>query len=442
MTRTEKPRHKKPLDDRTRDSQSLRVILPEDVWKWHILEELLDRVLSMYNYQEIRLSVLQDYSILHQGITALIDNKEAEHVVRQVVNLNHPDDNISLLSLRPEGTISVLHQTAQNYRRGEIHRLYYHGPMFRKNQDMQPMEFHQLGVEMLGSDSILSENEIISLGMRICRELGLRDTVLEINSYGCEWCRQGFFATVRQYVKDNHGDYCRQCHESLSENPLLMPMCQSDHCLQTTLKGPRIQDFLCDKCRLNFHKIKRIQSNLANEYRVNHHLFKHFAYYNETVFDFIVRNNNKDIIIGGGGRYDALSEATIGNKIPAVGFYLHLDRIFEIMDQRHLFIRQNDDFTVYICAQSPDLEIMMLQIVQDLHSYGIGTILGADILETETEIANAKAKHCELMIILRDENIREGKILIRNLVKEYQDYIPLNQISQEIIIARKALQHS
>jgi len=423
-------------------AKPLHATLPEEVWKWHVLENRLDSVLSMYNYQEIRLSVLQDYSILHHGITALMDNKEAEHVVRQILNLSQPDDNISLLSLRPEGTISVLHQTAQRYRQGEIHRLFYHGPMFRKSPDLQTMEFHQLGVELLGSDSILSENEIISLGMRICRELGLVDTILEINSYGCIGCRKEFFESIRKYIEENRENYCEQCYGALMENPLLMPQCANDPCLQTILQGPRIQDFLCGKCRDNFHKVKRIQSNLANEYRINHHLFKHFSYYNETVFDFIIRHNNAEIVIGGGGRYDSLSEVTIGSKLPAVGFYLHLDRIFEIMDQRRLFSQQSPDFTAYICAQSADLEIMMLQIVQDLHTFGVRTILSAEIRETAEEIANAQAKHCALMIILRDENIREGKILIRNLVKEYQDYIPINQLSQEIQIARKAMLHA
>lgn len=442
MKELKRPKLPRRIAQSREPEKPLRSIRPEDVWKWHLLEDRMDGVLKMYNYQEIRISILQDYDILHRGITALMDHEEAEHVVRQVLNLNQPDDNISLLSLRPEGTISVLYQTAQRYLPGEIHRLFYHGPMFRKSHNQEPMEFHQLGVELLGSDSILSENEIISLGMRICRELGLTDAKLEINSYGCGGCRKEYFTAMRQYFKDKHDDYCPECFESLSYNPLLMPRCSNEQCLRTTLLGPCIQDFFCEKCRINFQKVKRIQSNLANEYRVNHHLFKHFSYYNETVFDFIIEHNGKEIVIGGGGRYDALSEVTIGSKLPAVGFYLHLDRIFEIMEQRRLFSPLNSDFTVYICAQSPDLEIMMLQIVQDLHSYGIGTILSADILETNTEIDNAKAKQCELMIILRDENIREGKILIRNLVKEYQDYIPLNQISQEIIIARKALQHA
>ena len=80
----------------------------------------------------------------------------------------------------------------------------------------------------------------------------------------------------------------------------------------------------------------------------------------------------------------------------------------------------------------------MLQIAQELHEQNIITILGADILPTEVEIKTAIKKGCNVMIILREENIREGKVLIRNLGKEHQDYTPLNQIINEILIARKA----
>ena len=43
------------------------------------------------------------------------------------------------------------------------------------------------------------------------------------------------------------------------------------------------------------------------------------------------------------------------------------------------------------------------------------------------------------MIVLRDDNIREGRLLLRNIGREDQSYIPLNQISQSIRIARKSM---
>ncbi|MDD2331050.1 MAG: ATP phosphoribosyltransferase regulatory subunit [Candidatus Cloacimonetes bacterium] len=414
--------------------------MPEDVWKWKSIESKIDQVLALYNYQEIRLSILQDYDVLHKGITALMDDKEAFQAVQQVLNLSSPDNNISLLSLRPEGTISVLHHIAKIFKPQGTHRLYYHGPMFRKDKRQNPMEFYQLGVELLGSDSILSENEIISLGMKICTELGLKETKLELNSYGCQDCRPKFFNEMRKYLSEHQNEFCKSCYNDLMQNPLADTRCVQEHCLHTAFQGPRIQDFLCKKCHADFAKVKKIQANLANDYSVNHYLVKNFAYYNETVFDFVLEYQDKKLVLGGGGRYDHLSGMITGKKIPAVGFYLNLDIIFALMNQRDIFLSKREPFSVYVCSQSSDLEIMMLQISQELQTHNIITILSPSISDTETDIANATSFNCPVMIILRDENILDGKALIRNLSKGYQSYVPLNQIISEILIARKALQ--
>ena len=166
------------------EPQSFHEFMPDKVWKWKILEEKVEKVLSLHDFQEIRLSVLQDSQVLQDGITALIQGQEADTAMKGVLSLSLPDDQLSLLSLRPEGTISVLHHTARITNPGEIHRFYYSGPMFRRINNQQQMEFYQLGVELLGSESILSENEVISLGMKLCKTLGLNEVRLDLNSYG------------------------------------------------------------------------------------------------------------------------------------------------------------------------------------------------------------------------------------------------------------------
>lgn len=426
----------------SRNSRGFHEFMPEDVWKWKYIEEKVEALMALYDYQEIRLSVLQDYEVLQNGITALMDTDEADSVVQQVINLCAPDDNISLLSLRPEGTISVLHHTAKVFETGEVHRVFYHGPMFRKDKQHSPTEFYQLGVELLGSDSILSENEIIGLGMKLCNALGLGDAKLQINSYGCETCRVDFFADMRKYIQDNAEGYCERCFNEHLHNPLASSGCGIEECLRISSSGPKIQDYLCPKCKLNFNRVKKIQANLANQYNVNHHLFKNFSYYNETVFDFVIEHNAKPLIIGGGGRYDHLSAKITGKSIPAVGFYLNLDTIFEVLETRKVFRPAAKPFAIYICAQSTDLEIMTLQIAQELQSQQIITVLGTEIRDTTLEIMSARKKNCSLIIILRDENIREGKVLIRNLAKEHQSYVPLSQIVPEVLLARKALQQN
>lgn len=412
---------------------------PEEVWKWKWIEEKFDQVLKLYNYEEIRLPILQDYEVVQQGITALMQEKEAKQVAERTINLCQPDEKLSLLSLRPEGTISILHHTARDTSPGMIHRYYYHGPMFRKDKDGGALEFYQLGVELLGSDSLLSENEIISLGMNILRELGLQDVSLKLNSFGCEDCRRKFFSDVNARLEEHKDAYCRDCYEELVANPFANTNCHNETCLHDIQHGPQIADYLCPKCKSNFQRIKKIQANLGHPYRVDKKLFKNFAYYNETVFDFMLVMDGKELTIGGGGRYDYLSAKITGMPIPAVGFFLDLDLIFRIMDSRKLLLARERDFSVYICTQSPDMEMMLLQIAQDIHAQGMITVLSTDNLSTEVELANAKTQRCDIVIIIREDNIREGKLLLYKIAKEEQGYISLNHLSESLEIARKTL---
>lgn len=417
----------------------LHHFMPDKVWKWKLLEKQVDHELTLHDYQEIRLSVLQDYHVIHDGITALMQENEAHQATEGIVNLSQPNGDISLLTLRPEGTISVLHHTAKVIRDKDIHRYYYLGPMFRKEKDSLPSEFFQLGVELLGSSSIMSENEVISIGMKICQNLGLRDVYLRLNSFGCHTCRHDFFEDMRKHLSEHRAEYCDSCYQNLYANPFADTQCEDPKCQQALTSGPQIGDYLCKQCKTNFAKVKKIQANLGYQYKVDNRLFKNFAYYNETVFDFVLSHQGQEIVIGGGGRYDYLSQKITGKNIPAVGFYLNMDSVFEIMESRGLFDQPAQVFTVYISSQSEDLEIMMLQIAQELHTQNIKTILSTEKIPLEQDAARALKAQCSLMIIIREDNIREGKILMRNLAKEHQDYIPLGNIIPEILLARKAL---
>ncbi len=413
--------------------------LTEEAWKWKSIEDAFSEVLTLHDYQEIRLPILQDREVLQKGIGALAGSREALQAAQRTIDVCPRETDSHTLSLRPEGTISILYHTALHSQKGQVSRYYYHGPMFKKAPDGKAQEFFQLGVELLGSDSLLTENEVISLGMRILNALGFRDASLKLNSYGCEDCRRKFFADVRANLESNVRDYCKTCYEELHLNPFADTRCQDKSCRHDLKAGPQIEDYLCAKCRDNFSRIRKIQANLGHPFRVDPHLYKNFAYYNETVFDFCIPQEGREITVGGGGRYDYLSNHIAKRNLPAVGFSLDLDVIFSLMEARRLFLPLRKNFSVYISAQSPNMEMMLLQIAQELHAQGIKTVLGTDSRNTADELANAKSHNCDIMITIREENIREGKLLLHNVSREDQAYIPLNHLTESVEIARKTL---
>lgn len=368
---------------------------PDKVWKWKNLEARIARILALNDYKEVRLSVLQDYQLVQQGINALLPVDSTFPPAENIVNLLNNSGEYSPYSLRPEGTISILHHSAKLIQEQEVKRFYYMGTMFRKDAQGNPQEFNQLGVELLGSDSVMSDNEVISLGLKILHNLGLKTARLELSSLGCSNC-----------PKDG---------------------------------GQKESPTLCPACHYRLLQIQKVQANLAHQYKVENRLLKNFGYYNGSIFNFVLPGASGDLLLGGGGRYDELSRAITGKNLPAVGFYLDIDSIFEQMESRELFFFQDKEFSVYIASQSEELEMMMLQIAQELQENNIKTVLSADKHNLEDDTLLAQKSGSELMIVIREENVREGKVLLRNINKEHQDYVGLSNIVDEILLARKTL---
>ncbi len=411
--------------------------LPEEVWKWKLMEERFDHVLKLHDYHEVRLPILLDRGFVERGIKALMQGRQGKMLAARTVNVCGEEDETNRFSLRPEGTISILGLAARQVEDKRIHRYYYHGPFFRMADG--PQETIQLGVELLGSNSPISENEVISLGIRLLKELGFRDVSLRLNSFGCEECRRKYLNAVRVELKKHSGDYCDACHAELAANPFSHTQCEDPRCPQEVPEGLNILKYLCPDCLAALENVKKVQANLGHSYKVDPRLTKNYAYYNGTVFDFVVGEGSNPQTIGGGGRYDRLSERLLKLSIPGVGFYLDLDLVFNIMDTRRLFFTWDNAFSVYACALSPGLEMMLLQIAQELHQADIVTVVSPEIRNSDREQQHAKVHDCDLMLAISEESVREGKLELINLARGTQTSIPLNRVTESVQISRKLL---
>ena len=411
--------------------------LPEEVWKWKLIEERFDHILKLHDYHEIRLPILLDREFVERGIKALMQGRQGKMLAARTVNVCDEKSETSSFSLRPEGTISILGLAAREGEGGRVHRYYYHGPFFRMGEG--PQESIQLGVELLGSNSPISENEVISLGIRLLKELGFRDISLRLNSFGCEDCRRKYLATVRAELKKHSDSYCEACHAELAANPFSQTQCDDPRCPKDVPEGLTILDYLCPACLAALENVKKVQANLGHAYKLDPRLTKNYAYYNGTVFDFVVGEGESQQTVGGGGRYDRLSDKLVKRSIPGVGFFLDLDLIFNIMDTRRLFFAWDNAFSVYVCALSPGLEMMLLQIAQELHEADIVTVVSPEIRDSESEQLHAKDHDCDLMLAISEDSVRMGKLELFNLIRANQSSIPLNRVTDSVQISRKLL---
>ncbi|MCD4828067.1 MAG: ATP phosphoribosyltransferase regulatory subunit [Candidatus Cloacimonetes bacterium] len=413
-------------------------IFPDEIWKWKFVERELEVVAGLFNFREIRTSILQERATIEEPYRKAARFDDDISFDDLFLHLCGPEE----LSLRPESTITILKSEVVRRARNAVQKFWYNGPVFRRTSQSEHYQIHQFGFEILGNESLIADVEVMKVAMRICKRLSLRSPRIDLTSYGCHECRPDYISALQVYLQDNPQENCRNCRVATLYNPLqFYQRCERETCQQLLENAPRITDYLCDDCRRHLDSLTRLLSNLAIDFRLDPYLARPFGYYYRTVFNIVVEDGEGETAsLGGGGRYDYLSKAILDDDIPAVGFTFDMLKLIRLLDREELFHEPERPFTVFICSLSPGLDLTLLQIEQELHDYQFHTILVSSCREVESARDEAHRLNCSLALLLDERNIRRGKIRMINLVKEYEEMVDLSDILDNVFRLQRAIE--
>ncbi len=199
------------------------------------------RVLSLYNYKEIRTPVFEQTELFKRSIGDDTDIVQKEMYTFQ-------DQGKRSLTLRPEGTASIVRAFIEHSlgEKSPLVKLFYFGQMFRQERPQKGRlrEFNQYGVEVIGSLDPLVDAEVIELGVKINQAFGLEGLKLYLNSIGCKDCRLAHRDAFNKFVKDKIDKFCQDCQLRLLRNPLRIFDCKNEKCVEALKDAPMILDYL------------------------------------------------------------------------------------------------------------------------------------------------------------------------------------------------------
>lgn len=200
-------------------------------------------------------------------------------------------------------------------------------------------------------------------------------------------------------------------------------------------------DYLCDDCQNNQSFIQRILSNIMTDYETDPYLHRSFGYYNRNVFSLVTEIDGVEVELGGGGRYDYLSRNLLQEQIPAVGFSLEMDRVIDVMQRLHLLQEPETPFSILVCAASRELDMPLFQIVIELHDHNYPTIMELSYKGKTALRKKAKSEDVALVILITEQTIREGKVLLMNLIKDHEELISLSDILDTVERYERSLRY-
>ncbi len=309
-------------------------ILPPESARWEWLESVVRRVMAAHAYRNLRTPIMEHTQLFTRGLGEVTDVVEKEMYSFQDRQDQH--GNAEHLSLRPENTAGVVRAVAEHnllYDGGK--RLYYMGPMFRRERPQRGRyrQFHQIGAEALGFAGAEVDAELILLAVSLWRELGIQNWRLELNSLGQPEERREHRAALIAYFEAHADQLDEDARRRLHANPLRI-LDTKNPAMQALVEGaPKLMDYLGDASKAHFAAVQAILDANGVAWRVNPRLVRGLDYYNLTVFEFITDSLGAQGTICGGGRYDYLIEQIGGKAAPAVGWALGVERVLELLKE-------------------------------------------------------------------------------------------------------------
>lgn len=405
-------------------------ILPSQVYKWHYVENAFREACDRYVMKEIRTPVFEHTELFARGVGDTTDIVEKQMYTFE-------DYGKRSITLKPEGTSPVVRAFVEHKLYAEVQpsKFYYIIPCFRyeKPQSGRLREFHQMGIEIFGTDNMMADAEVIGFASDFLKSMGIDDLELRINSIGCPECRETYRNALRAFLADKYDALCETCKGRYDRNPMRILDCKSPEC-QTLVQGaPMMLDYLCDDCKTAFDDLKKNLDAMEIEYIVDPGIVRGLDYYTKTAFEFVSNKIGAQGTVCGGGRYDHLIEVIGGPPIPGVGFGLGIERLLMIMEASGCEIPEPAQLDVFIAVMGERAKLFGLSLMRELRNQGVKAEMDSLGRNIKGQFKYADRLAAKYTIVIGDNELDQSMVSIKTMKTSEQKQVPLHDILKEIV---------
>ena len=392
-------------------------ILPGQSERWQWLEAQVRELMDSFAYRNVRTPIVEHTQLFVRGIGEVTDIVEKEmYSFEDKLNGEH-------LTLRPEGTASLVRATIENnllYDGGK--RMWYIGPMFRHERPQRGRyrQFHQIGAEALGFAGPDVDAELILLAVALWKRLGLSQWRLEINSLGQPEERQAHRAALIAYLEQHQDVLDEEAKRRMYANPLRVLDTKNPAMQDMVNNAPRLIDYLGEASLAHLHGVQAILDANGVPWTVNPRLVRGLDYYNLTVFEFVTDLLGAQGTICAGGRYDYLIEQVGGKPAPAVGWALGVERVLELLKEQG---DASAELVPDVYAIIPEASALpqVLPVLQTLRQMGVsvqmhapsGAVEGMGSMKSQFKKADSSGAHFAL--VFGPDELAQGQVTVKAL---------------------------
>ena len=387
-------------------------ILPANSNKNRFVEQTMLDIAEKFGYREIRTPVFEHTELFSRGVGDTTDVVQKEMYTFE-------DQGGRSVTLRPEGTAGAVRAFLEHglFNEPLPQKMSYLTSCYRyeKPQAGRLREFHQFGVECLGTESAAADAELISLANQIFAFFDVRDIQLEINSIGCPECRKTYHAALKSFFEGKKNELCPTCLDRLERNPMRILDCKNPECAEIAADAPKVLDYICDDCAAHFENVKRHLDVMNIPYVVNPTIVRGLDYYTRTVFEFVSKSIGAQGTVCGGGRYDGLAEELGGARTPSLGFALGLERFMLLLDSQGIDLPSGERPVLFIATMGDAALLKAVEIVSSLREDGVEAHYDISGRSLKAQMKFANKLGVRYTVVLGETELESGTVSLKNM---------------------------
>lgn len=397
-------------------------ILPPESSLWQQMERASREVLKLYGYGEIRTPIIEETALFIKNI-----GEDTDIVSKEMFSfVDRGERNISL---RPEGTAPIVRSYIENNldKVSALQKLFYIGPFFRaeRPQAGRLRQFHQIGVEAIGSASPALDAEVIALAAKLLDTCGIKGYKIKLNNLGCREDKKNLSKLLKETFADKKGEHlCEDCKKRLKINPLRVLDCKVDSCRDLVRKTFKEAFFICAECSTHFEEALKFIDNLGIKYEKDPYIVRGLDYYTRTVFEITHEGLGSKDAIGAGGRYDNLSKDMGGPEVGACGFALGIDRMMMVMGKS----AASCGIDLFMATIGEAAYAKAFNLLNDLRNNNISCDIDYAGKSLKAQMRQADSSGAEFVLILGEDEMKKGEAVLRDMKTKEQVSIKLDEV--------------
>ncbi|WP_174554139.1 histidine--tRNA ligase [Microtetraspora fusca] len=334
------------------------------------------------------------------------------------------------ITLRPEGTASVVRAVIEHGLPGGPLpvKLWYSGSYYRyeRAQKGRYRHFSQIGAEALGAEDPALDAELITLAVDGYARLGLRNVRLLLNSLGCRECRPAYRAALQEFLRGL--DLDEPTRQRIEINPLRVLDDKRPEVRAQLADAPLVTDHLCGACKTYHEEVRGLLREVGVSYTDDPRLVRGLDYYTRTTFEFVHDGLGAQSAVGGGGRYDGLSEMIGGPPLPSVGWALGVDRTVLAMEAEGLLTERQGSVDVFAVPLGEEARRRVFALVAELRRAGLSVDMAFGGRGVKGAMKAADRSGARYALILGDRDLESGAAQVKDMTTAEQTAVPIAEV--------------